>query len=315
MAPTIKADEPLASHTVFKIGGPSRRFVEAQTSEDFVAALAAAAAAGEPWCILGAGSNVLVADHGFPGTVIHPVGGAVAISGDTVVADAAVPMARVVRESLAAGLRGFEWAIGVPGTIGGSVVGNAGCFGGEMQGVLRAVRMFDAARGATRVFSPPELGFGYRESVFKRHPEWVVLSATIRLSPGDRRQGQALVREHTRERLGRQDIGSQSAGCIFKNVAWDRLGSTRQRLLERFPGLPPSGTVPGIPAGFLVDQVGLKGYRIGSAKISERHGNFVVNMGGATAEEVVMLIALAKERVRSTFGVLLEEEIRYLGFA
>lgn len=314
MAVRIIELEPLAPHTVFHIGGPARFFVQAEGHDDLIAALRAARASGLPWMVLGAGSNVLVADSGFPGVIIRPTGGRVSIANSRVVADAAVPMARVVAASLAAGLRGFEWAIGVPGTIGGSVRGNAGCFGGDMAGVILAITVFNVATGEVEEWSGEAAEFGYRVSIFKRRPELVVLGATLALARGDPTQGQQLVRTYTAHRATEQDVGSQSAGCIFKNIPWTRRDINPQRLHERFPAIPPSGTVSGISAGFLIDEAGLKGYRIGGARVSERHGNFFLNTGGATAEEAVMLIALAKERVHRAYGVLLEEEIQYVGF-
>ncbi len=314
MPVSIKENEPLARHTVFRIGGPARFFVTADGSEDFVAALRGVVSAGLPWRILGAGSNVLVADRGFAGAIIRPVGGLVEVNGNRMRVDAALPMARVVSESLAAGLRGFEWAIGVPGTIGGSVRGNAGCFGGEMKDVVRAVTVFDARMGAIEEWSADAVEFGYRDSIFKRRPELVILAATLGLQPGDPLEGQRRVGEYTAHRTATQDIGSHSAGCAFKNIPWSRRDIKRERVLQKLPNLPPSGTVSGISAGFLIDQAGLRGYRVGGAKVSERHGNFILNTGRATAEDVAILLALAKERVHRNYGLLLEEEIQLVGF-
>lgn len=306
--------EPLARHTVFRIGGPADVWVEPSSADELVTAVREAVERARPWVILGAGSNVLVADRGFRGTVIHPVGGSVRIRGTTVEADAAVAMAYVAAESLRCGLTGFEWAIGVPGSIGGSVRGNAGCFGREMKDVLERVRVCDAIRGALIELSNAECEFAYRQSLFKRRPELVVVSAALALHPGDPAIGRERLKEFTRHRAETQDIGSQSAGCIFKNVPWDRRGQDRERLADRFPELAPFVQKPNIPVGFLIDQVGLKGRRVGGAMISSRHGNFIVNTGQATAEEVLTLICIAKEYVHRHYGFLLEEEIQYVGF-
>lgn len=314
MAVTIKESEPLARHTVLRIGGPARFFAVVDTRNDFIAALRGARSAGMAWFILGAGSNVLVSDHGFGGVVIRPVGGTVDADGGRIRADAAVPMARVVAESLARGLRGFEWAIGIPGTVGGSVRGNAGCFGSEMKDVVRSVAVFNGATGDVEEWSADAAEFGYRDSIFKRRPELVILSATIGLQAGDPLEGQRRVREHTQHRTATQDIGLSSAGCMFKNVPWRRRDIDGERIIGRFPEFARFREHPAIPAGFLVDRVGLKGHGIGRARISERHGNFFLNGGGATAEEVIMLAGLAKERVHRTYGVLLEEEVQYIGF-
>ncbi len=314
MALSILEHEPLAQHTVFRIGGPARFFVTADTQGDFTAVLKAAKSSGLPWMILGAGSNILAADRGFPGMVIRPMGGAVAVSGNRAIADAAIPMARVVAEVLLKGLRGFEWAIGVPGTVGGSVRGNAGCFGGEMRDVVRSITVFDTASGNIEEWSADAAEFGYRDSIFKRRPELVILAATLGLQAGDPLEGQRKIRDYTAHRAKTQDIGPQSAGCAFKNIPWSRRDIEKNLLLARFPELADFHASPGIPAGFLIDRAGLRGRQIGRAKISERHGNFFLNTGGASAEEVVMLAGLAKEHVHRRYGLLLEEEIQYVGF-
>lgn len=314
MAFAINEHEPLSRHTVFRIGGPARFFITAEGEDDFVAALRAARSSGLPWLVLGAGSNVLVSDRGFDGIVIRPAGGAISRLSDRLRVDAGLPMAAAAAEAMRAGLSGFEWAVGVPGTVGGSVRGNAGCFGGEMADVVRSVTVFNAAAGAIEEWSSDAVEFGYRDSVFKHRPELVVLAATIGLQPGDPDEGQRRIRDYTARRAHTQDIGSQSAGCMFKNVPWHRRDIDRERIVSHLPDLPPSGTVSGIPAGFLVDRAGLKGRRIGGARISERHGNFFLNTGGASAEDVVMLASLAKEHVHRRFGILLEEEIQLVGF-
>lgn len=314
MAVTIKDSEPLLRHTVFRIGGPARFFVIAEGRDDFIAALRGVKSAGIPWFILGSGSNIIAADRGFAGAVIRPVGGTMEASGNRIRADASIPMARVVAESLAHGLRGFEWAIGVPGTIGGSVRGNAGCFGGEMKDVVRAVTVFNTATGDIEEWAGEAAEFGYRDSIFKRRPEFVILSATLGLQPGDPWEGQRRVREYTAHRAATQDIGSQTAGCMFKNIPWRRRDIEAERMISRFPDLARFREQYAIPAGFLVDTAGLKGRQIGRAKISERHGNFFLNTGGASAEDVIMLTSLAKEHVHRRYGVLLEEEIQYVGF-
>ena len=142
----------------------------------------------------------------------------------------------------------------------------------------------------------------------------VILAATLGLQAGDPQAGQQKIREYTLHRAATQDIGLQSAGCAFKNISWSRRDVDKKVLLQRFPELGDFHASPGIPAGFLIDRAGLKGRQIGRAKISERHGNFFINTGGASAEEVVMLAGLAKEHVRRHYGLLLEEEIQYVGF-
>ena len=307
-------NESLAHHTVFKIGGPARFFISVSTRDGLVGALRFARRERLPWVILGAGSNVLVSDRGFPGLVIHPEGGAITYEGNAVHADAGVQMARLVADTLEHGLRGFEWAIGIPGSVGGSVRGNAGCFGGEMKDAVAAVGVYNASTDMMETWRGIDARFGYRTSVFKERPKLAVLDATMTLEAGDAAAGRELVKGFVARRSWGQDIGVPSAGCAFKNIPWDRRGIDRVAFCRQFPDVPASGTVDGIPVGYLIDQVGLRGYQVGGAKISDRHGNFIVNTGGATAEDVVMLIGIAKERVHRIHGVMLEEEIQYVGF-
>lgn len=310
----IKEDEPLALHTIFRIGGPARFFVDAKAADEVRDAILFAREKGLPWFMLGAGSNVLVSNRGFNGVLVHWAGGSIHFEGNTIVVDAAVSMARAVAESVKAGLRGFEWAIGVPGSIGGSVRGNAGCFGGEMKDVVRSIRVYDSERDHTEEWENKKADFGYRNSIFKRRPELVVFSVELLLEPGDRSEGEQLVREYTLHRTKSQDIGTSSAGCIFKNIPWSRRDVDKETLMKRFPELERFRSSPGISTGYLVDRAGLKGTRIGGALISERHGNFIINAGKATAEDVVILIGMAKEYVHRKYGLLLEEEIQYVGF-
>ncbi|MBI3630929.1 MAG: UDP-N-acetylmuramate dehydrogenase [Candidatus Sungbacteria bacterium] len=311
----IRTGVGLAPYTIYKIGGPARFFVEAKNAADVADALRFAAQEGAPFFVMGAGSNVLVSDAGFDGLVIRMTGGDIKIEGQRVCADAGAMMARTVMEAARAGLAGFEWGVGIPGTVGGSVRGNAGCFGGQMQDVVQEVKIFDASSAASRRLAAEECEFGYRHSVFKKHPEWIVLSATLHLHPGERAAIQQRVKEITVERGGKQAIGAKSCGCIFKNIAWESIGRDRKEMLKKFPILSQFADRERVPASFLIDRASLKGSREGHAFISGQHANFFVNEGGATACDVRNLIERAKEKVASVFGVLLEEEIQYVGFS
>ena len=310
----IKENINLAPHTIYKIGGAARYFVEVKDAKELKEALVFSSENNLPFFVLGAGSNVLISDAGFNGAVIHPAGGSIAVQKNRITAEAGVAMARVVAEALKHGLSGFEWAVGIPGTIGGSVRGNAGCFGSEMSNVVAAIEVFNAKSGKIEEWPGTKAEFYYRDSVFKRRPELVVLAVTLELKPGNREDGEKLVRDYISHRDKTQDIGSRSAGCIFKNIPWKRRDIDAPELVSRFPELSAFSGSHGIPAGFLVDRVGLKGRSLGGAKISERHGNFIINTGGATAEDVLILIGIAKEHVHRTYGLLLEEEIQYIGF-
>jgi UDP-N-acetylmuramate dehydrogenase len=288
----IKKNVPLAPYTYFKIGGPAAFFTEAKSNEELREALEWAHSLTLPFFILGAGSNILISDKGFSGLVVKMDMQGIAGTNERIILGAGVAMARAVSESVKRSLEGFEWAIGIPGSIGGSVRGNAGCYSREMKDVIESVEVIETGAAGVRTFTLDNAAcdFGYRTSVFKYRPDWTIISATLLLHSGDAARSQDLVRTYAKKRATSQAIGAQCAGCIFKNPAGDR------------------------GAGALIDARGLKGKSIGHAMISDKHANFIVNAGGASAEDVVMLIALIKERVHTAFGVQLEEEIQYVGF-
>jgi len=313
MALEIKENIPLAPYTIYKIGGLARFFVEAGAADEVRQALDFAVAQKLPFVIIGAGSNMLVSDHGFDGVAIRMIGGNMRVEGERLVCDAGVMMARAVLAAAQDGLGGFEWGIGVPGTIGGSVRGNAGCFGGEMKDVVESVEVFDSMQNAKLKIQNAECEFGYRGSIFKKYPEWIILSAVLKLEPGDAAAIQQEVQRITMERLAKQDIGTKCCGCIFKNTAWGREDTDREKLMAQFPDLAAFANQSHIPTSFLLDRAGLKGTRMGGAMISPKHANFFINEGSASARDIRALITRAKETVREKFGILIEEEIQYIG--
>lgn len=314
MSIVVKKNEPLAPSTIYKIGGPARFFVETHNASEIEEAVRYAAEKHTPFFIMGAGSNTLVSDRGFDGAVIHMTGGAVAIEGERMTVDAGVMMARAAAESARAGLAGFAWAIGVPGSIGGSVRGNSGCFGCEMKDVVESVMIYDSQKAARRELRMAECEFAYRDSLFKRHPGWIILAATFKLKQGDAAAIQEEIRRTSAERAMKQDIGAKSCGCIFKNPSWEHIRETKEALIARFPELERFADQDVIPAAFLIDRAGLKGKQMGRIMISRKHANFFINEGGGTADEVVMLISLVKDAVCRMYGIALQEEIQYLGF-
>src|SRR3989344_3142891 len=311
----IRENVLLAPFTVYSIGGQARYFAEARTGEEIHEAVAFGRDKGVPFFILGAGSNILVSDTGFPGIVIHVVGGEIGVRGETIRADAGVKMAALAAAASRASLTGFEWGIGIPGSVGGSARGNAGCFGGGGGDGVSRVGVLDTndRELLVREFSSGDCEFGYRHSIFKLHPEWIILSVTLSLEKGNSDGIRERIQRITRERTQKQDIGTKSCGCIFKNAAWDAAGG-KEFLLRRFPEFFEIADRPNIPAAFLVDRAGLKGERAGNAVISQKHANFFVNDGGASAEDVRELIRRAQEGVGQKYGIELEPEIQYVGF-
>lgn len=308
----FKENEPLAKHVNFRIGGPARFFVEARSSDDIVAAVTMAKDNALPYFILGGGSNTLVSDEGFLGLVIKAANRNVKIEGERVTAEAGAISAAVARQTADKGLRGFEWAISLPGTIGGGVRGNAGCFGGEMKDSVESVRVL--RDGEVIDIPASDMHFGYRHSVLKdeAYRGDVVLQATFKLTPGNREQAMQLLNDNLAGRKASQPLGSSSAGCMFKNYE-----VTSDAELER---IAAQAAVPEamakahrLGAGWLIDQLGLKGLKVGEAQVSPQHGNFLLNTGQAKAKDIRELISRIKAKARDVYGIQLQEEVQYLG--
>jgi UDP-N-acetylmuramate dehydrogenase len=287
----------LARFTTFRVGGPAQWLIETRTSREILIALDLAARWQMPVTMLGGGSNVLVADAGIRGLVIRPRGGTIARISDALVrADAGVTVNGLVRWTIMNGAAGLEAWAGTPGTVGGAIFGNAH-FGGHLIGELVDRVSLASREGAITEAPGEELGFGYDRSRLQRTRE-ILLSATFRVSPDEPGGLRATARESLAYRKRTQPLDTPSAGCVFRNP---------ERGRDRVPdGIPCS-------AGALVDRAGLKGLRIGGARVSPAHGNFIVNDGTATAADVRQLIARCRAAVRAQFGVELREEIVYLG--
>ena len=289
----VLLDEPLSRHTTIGIGGPADVYFAARTEEQLRAALRAARGHGVPMFILGAGSNVVVLDGGVRGLVIEnatdQVEGPVPNgAGFKVGAASGVSLAALARRLAFAGYAGLEWACGIPGTLGGAVVYNAGAYDRSLLDVLKGVRVVDPANGILEM-RPEELALGYRNSAFTRSAMrgHVVLSLDLTLQKGDPAALRARVLELDARRVATQPRG-RNAGSMFKNQAEH-------------------------PAWWLIDQAGLRGHRIGNAQISDQHTNFFLNLGGARAADVLALMELTRSRVRERFGVELENEVALVG--
>lgn len=302
----------MAAHTYLKIGGPARLYFVASTSDEIVAAVEKAKELGIPWAVIGGGSNLLVSDDGFDGVVIQANDRSYSIDGENVTAAPGMFTGLLAKATADAGLAGFEWGVGVPGTIGGATYGNAGCFGGEMKDVVTSVDAYDVANGKRVTYSNADCRFGYRDSRFKHEPH-VILATTITLGRSEKGVGRRKIEEIMAKRKDTQPQGAFSAGCLFKNFEFR--DETELEKLKREDEVPPEFLAAHrIPAGWLVDKLGLKGKTIGKAQVSPVHGNFLVNLGGATAKDVIALSSFLKMKVRDELGILLEDEVQYLGF-
>ncbi len=301
----IAADEPMCRHTSMRVGGPADLYFRATLSADLADLVAAAQRLDFPHLVLGGGTNLCVSDRGIRGLVIRNACEALEL-GPTTCVDSGYPMMRLSQQAARAGLSGLEFAIGLPGTVGGALVSNAGAY---RQSICEVVSGLDVVEGGERRNVGAEwMGFAYRDSRLRRgdSPPATVIAATLTLKPGDPAEVLARSRENQRQRIHRQPW-HPSAGSFFKNV-YDR------DLAESLDTLPASMKEAGVvPAGYLSAACGCKGLRVGGAQISERHGNFLVNRGGATAADIRALAAEVKRRVRERFGVELTEEVLFVG--
>jgi len=310
----LKEDEPLAKHVNIRIGGPADFYVEAKSSEELAAAIEACLADGLPFVVFGGGSNTLPSDEGFRGLVIRAANRGWKIEGARVFAEAGVPSAFLARKTAEAGLTGLEWAISLPGTIGGAVRGNAGCFGGETKDALASVDALRVADGKIErvTYSPEDCRFGYRDSAFKKNAD-VVLDVELELTNAPKEECLAKLDAVLSQRKLEQPSDSPSAGCMFKNFEYGDEAELA-KLKERLDVPEAFLKAKRVPAGWLIEQADLKGKRIGGAQVSDKHGNFLLNLGDATASDVLQLISLIKMKIRDEYGVQLEEEVQLLGF-
>ncbi len=307
---SIRRDVPLAPFSTFQIGGPADFFAGVTTAAELIEALDYALENNLKTFVFSGGSNLLIADHGFRGFVIRVANAAMRFSERDIYADAGVNLLDLVQTANARGLAGMERLAGIPGSLGGAIRGNAGAFGAEIQDVVLSVKVYDRERKSLREFSKRDCHFSYRNSYFKSHPELVILSAQLRLTEGDP-VALAGIADHTMAtREAKHSQSAKCAGSFFMNPV-----VSDAALREEFA--KDTGKVPKddkLPAGWLIDHAGLRGKRVGGAEVSPMHPNYIVNTGTATAEEVIMLASLVKQRVRTELGVQLKEEVQLVGF-
>ena len=286
---TVLTEEPMSRHTSFQIGGPAEIFVQPATGDEVRQAICLAKEEQIPFFVVGNGSNLLVSDDGFRGMIVQ-IGRnlqEISVEDNVIYAQAGALLSRVARTALEHGLTGMEFAAGIPGSLGGAVAMNAGAYGGEMKDILTDAEVL-TPDGEIKILSLEELDLSYRHScIFDE--DYIVLSVHLQLEQGDKTVIRNRMDELARARREKQPLEYPSAGSTFKRPA-------------------------GYFAGALIQDAGLKGYTVGGAQVSEKHSGFVVNRGGATAEEVLFLIKQVQKKVKSRFGVTMEPEVRMVGF-
>lgn len=306
-ADRLLRNEPLGPHTNFRLGGPADLFVICRSRRSVIATFLYLHQQNIPYCILGGGANVVCSDLGFRGVVVQVKNEEFSVQGDEVVVGAGMNTGQVASRCLQAGLVGMEFIVGIYGTIGGAVRGNAGSFGTEMRDVVVACEVI-TPQETVETWTNEQLKFGYRHSVLKTI-QAVVVTVRLRLRPGDVKQARQKIVEYSGYKRRHQPLHYPSAGCIFKNY---ELQPRDEKLRQRF-----SSVIKGdrIPAWALLAEAGCAGLRVGDIQVSDQHANFFLNLGKGKAEDVVILASMVKHKVRDLFGVQLHEEVQFLGFS
>ena len=333
--PTVQENISLAEHTTFKIGGPARYFLVSKSEEDLIKAIKTAKKLKLPFfnsrlniqtltnqgstersdsgakqvLILGGGSNVLFSDKGYDGLVIKCQMSNVKCQKGKIYVEAGTKLGDVLKLTVKNSLTGLEWAIGIPGTIGGAVYGNSGAFGQSIGKMTYSVRALNRKNLKVENILKKDCKFSNKNSIFKQKNNLIILSVVLKLRKGNKIKIQKKIKEFSDYRKKSQPSDFFSAGCAFQNYEGK---ISNKKLLEYFPQLEKFNRQKLIPASYLIDKCGLKGRKSGKAEISEKNANFILNLGGAKAVDVIRLIRTAKQKVKNKFGITLKEEVKII---
>ncbi len=308
--PKAEKDVALNNYSTFRIGGKARYLIKASDKKELEKAIEKSLESKIPFYVLGGGSNTLISDKGFDGLIIifkkQKPDVFIEEKDDfgTIETDASTPLSFLVGHL--DGFTGLEWAIGIPGTLGGAINGNAGAFDESIADSIESVEVLEINKGIKKKeFKRKDCGFDYRRSIFKSNPRLVILSAKLKFKKGDRDKIKEKIRENLEKRRGHPK--GFSLGSVFKNY----YGEVDKAVVKRYPPVKNFQDKKGfVPAGFLIEECGLKGARIGDAEISSQHANFIVNLEKAKSENVLKLMNLIKKEVKKKFLIDLEEEIQ-----
>lgn len=301
----IKFNEPLKNWTTYRIGGPARYFFIANSLEDLNKVLKIARQFKIKYFILGEGSNLLFSDQGFNGLVVKNKISKLEITKEKIIVGAGVKFSYLALSSVKFGLAGLEWAVGIPGSVGGAIYQNAGAFGSDISKSIKSITVLRDNK--IKKLNKEQGAFVYRGSIFKTNKD-IILGTELKLKKGKIIESQKLLKQYSNARRLAQPIGP-SAGSVFKNPPFQKFSKI---CLKTYPQLQKFKETGIIPAGWLIENSGLKGFKIGGAQISEKHANFIINQGRAKAKDVLALIKNIKKIVKRRFEIRLEEEIQII---
>jgi len=332
--PQVKENESLKEHTTFKVGGRAKYFLAVKNKEDLAKVLKLAKQIKLPVFIFGGGSNVVFEDKDFKGLLIKMQNQVCELQGNKIVAGAGTTLSDLAKFAFESGLSGLEWSAGIPkATVGGAVFGNAQAFGQRISDAVRVVEVLDAKTLEFKKIAKEQCGFDLKSSVFKKtaktEGKLIIVSVIFSLKKQDKEIIRQKIKEFLRYRKDKHPLDFPSAGSVFVNpeiypVKFAQTGSVgkslkhsvkktiSKELVEKFPELEDFNKKGVIHAGYLIEKAGLKGKKIGKAQISEKHANFIINLGGAKAKDIENLINLAKQRVKKIFNIDLETEIQII---
>lgn len=300
----IQENAPLSQYTTFKVGGPAKHFCRVIDTAGLREALQLARDKNWLIFILGGGSNLIVGDGGFDGLVVKIELRDLQIDGDIVTCGAGVPLGVLINKAMREGLSGLEWAAGIPGTVGGTVRGNAGAFGGETKDVISEVTSIDPITGKEIKRSNKECRFEYRGSIFKKNDE-VIVEVKFQLKKGDKVKISQESNEHIKYRTEKHPYEYPSAGSVFKNVPADKVSD---EVHKEFADVIKTDPFPVIPAAAIIAKANLAVYQIGGAQISNKHTNYIVNTGNATAKDITDLIKYIQKTIKQKYNIFLIPE-------
>ena len=304
---TVLPGAPLSRYTRFAIGGPADIYTETSSAEAFIAALHVARESGRDYVVIGGGTNLIVSDEGFRGIVLRFTARRILSAGDRVTADSGAVLQDLVDFTVSRGLKGLETLAGIPGSVGAAIYGNAGAYGHSISERIRTVRFYDGRD--VRVFDNEACEFQYRESIFKRHKDWIIFSTELALETSDRAALRKTADDILKVRNEKFPVTMKCAGSIFKNLL---LADLPDPVAERVPErVVREGKVP---AAYFLEEVNAKGMSRGDIHVASYHANLLYNGGAGTAADLRGLIEELKSRVVEKFGITLEEEVQYVGF-
>lgn len=307
--PGIRENVPLRNYTTYKIGGPAKYFFVAKNKEGLIKSLELAKEFKLPVFILGGGSNLLVSDKGFKGLVVKIDICDINFENNIAFVGAGANLTKLAYLSADKGFSGLEWSAGVPGTIGGAIYGHAQAFGTKISEIIESVEVLDSKTLEIKNLTKEQCNFSTKNSIFKENKNLVIISAVLKFNEKDADSVKNKIKELLEYRRKNHPVEFPSAGSVFINP---EIKIEDQKLLDKFPELKEFNKKGVVPSGYLIAKSGLAGKKIGGAQISEKHANFIINLGEASAKDILKLIKLAQKEVKKNFKIELETEVQIL---